>query len=86
MLIIAKLCFAQALGFKFWVSDCGLCLQVVFHLQTRSPPILPPICELFDLPADSLEARPLHQGRAADMALLQVDEFLIACIAKRSLP
>ena len=39
---------------------------MVFHLQTRSPPILPPICELFDLPAESIAERPLHMGHLAD--------------------
>ena len=48
-------------------------MQVVFHLQTRSPPVLPPICELFGIGADAVEARPLHKGRPADMALLEVD-------------
>ena len=41
-------------------------MQVVFHLQTRSPPILPPICQLFDLPAESIAERPLHMGHIAD--------------------
>lgn len=47
-------------------------MQVVFHLQTRSPPILPPICELFGMEADAVEKRPLHMGCAADMSLLKV--------------
>jgi len=47
-------------------------LQIVFHLQTRSPPILPPICHLFDLPANSISQRPLHRGRTPDMYLLEV--------------
>ena len=56
---------------KTW-SLTLLNMQVVFHLQTRSPPILPPICELFGMSADVVEARPLHEGRPADMSLLKV--------------
>lgn len=47
-------------------------MQVIFHLQTRTPAILPPICDLFGLAADTVEGRPLHRGREADMTLLEV--------------
>ena len=46
--------------------------QVLFHLQTRQPAVLPPVCELFGLPADNDFSRPLHGKRAPDMALLKV--------------
>ena len=50
------------------------CRQVLFHLQTRQPAVLPPVCELFPMlriPDDS--SRPLHSKRPANMALLEVN-------------
>ncbi len=46
--------------------------QVLFHLQTRQPAVLPPVCELFGLHADNDFSRPLHGKRPPDMALLEV--------------
>ena len=54
------------------MCDDATYLQVVFHLQTRSPPILPPICDLFQLPPGAEESRPLHKRSRPDMALLPV--------------
>lgn len=54
------------------VSGGGLCAaQAVFHLQTRTPPVLPPICTLFELPEDAVGQRPLHGGREAPDGLLE---------------
>ena len=45
--------------------------QVIFHLQTRDPPILPPICELFGMGPEEVFQRPLHKGRKLDESLLK---------------
>lgn len=45
-------------------------LQVVFHLQTRSPAVLPPLCHLFGVAPDA--ARPLQGGASPDWHLLSV--------------
>ena len=49
--------------------------QAVFHLQTRVPAILPPICALLDLPEDTVLERPLHGGREAPQGLLEVRQL-----------
>ena len=46
--------------------------QAVFHLQTRVPAVLPPICALLELPEDAVLERPLHGGREASLGLLEV--------------
>lgn len=51
--------------------------QAVFHLQTRVPAILPPICALLDLPEDAVLERPLHGGREAPHGLLEVRQLLV---------
>ena len=48
---------------------CAL-LQVVFHLQTRTPAVLPPLCELFGAAPGS--ARPMQDHALPDWRLLQV--------------
>ena len=47
-------------------------VQVLFHLQTRSPPVLPPLCELFKQDADTLQARPLHAGQQPKEGVIEV--------------
>ena len=47
-------------------------MQVLFHLQTRQPAVLPPVCELFGLAPGNDAIRPLHDRRPPDMALLKV--------------
>ena len=47
-------------------------VQVLFHLQTRSPPVLPPLCELFKQDADTLQARPLHAGQQPEEGVIEV--------------
>ena len=44
--------------------------QVVFHLQTRSPAVLPPLCELFGMGPG--EERPMQEQRFPDFRLLTV--------------
>lgn len=45
-------------------------MQVVFHLQTRRPAVLPPLCDLFGVgPGDP---RPMQEGAPPDFALLEV--------------
>jgi hypothetical protein len=44
--------------------------QVLFHLQTRRPAVLPPLCQLFGLPPDG--ERPMQEGRFPDWRLLEV--------------
>ena len=51
--------------------------QAVFHLQTRVPAILPPICALLDLPEDAVAERPLHGGRKAPQGLLEVRQLYV---------
>jgi hypothetical protein len=56
------------------LNSFALTLMVVFHLQTRTPRVLPPISELF-LPAGAsaadAAARPMQAGAPPDMASLQ---------------
>ena len=52
-------------------------VQVLFHLQTRSPPVLPPLCELFQQDADALQARPLHAGQQPEEGLIEVSCFCL---------
>ena len=54
---------------------------MLFHLQTRQPAVLPPVAELFGLPANNDFSRPLHGKRAPDMALLKVNAL---CCQERS--
>lgn len=51
-------------------------LQVAFHLQTQTPPILPPICSLFKQESDVLQGRPLHAGQQAQDGVLEVNRLL----------
>ena len=44
--------------------------QVIFHLQTRTPAVLPPLCELFG--AGPGDERPMQEQRFPDWHLLQV--------------
>jgi hypothetical protein len=60
---------ACAQGHRACVGGGG---QVVFHLQTREPPILPPICELFGLTATEHKDRPLHNRQPPNFELLKV--------------
>lgn len=68
---------------KLWARNCGIndsangtlnsfaiTLLVVFHLQTRSPAVLPPLCQLFGVAPDA--ARPLQGGASPDWHLLSV--------------
>lgn len=58
--------------FKLSYFDCAG-PQAVGHLQTATPPILPPICQLFGVARDAPpELRPLHSQREPDASLLQV--------------
>ena len=62
-----------------------LAAQVLFHLQTRQPAVLPPVCELFGVAPDHDALRPLHDKRPPDMALLKVpswdsaDGYVLVC-------
>jgi hypothetical protein len=56
----------------------------VFHLQTRQPPVLPPICALFELPEDVVAERPLHGGREAAAGLLEARRPHGACAPRTS--
>ena len=66
---------------KSWWSKCicetqnhslGVVMQVAFHLQTQEPPILPPLCELFQQSQDVLRGRPLHAGQQPQDGILEV--------------
>lgn len=51
----------------------SIILMVIFHLQTRPLPILPPICQLFGLAANvPSRQRPQHNGKIPSPELLQV--------------
>ncbi|GAB4813989.1 hypothetical protein N2152v2_001035 [Parachlorella kessleri] len=52
-------------------NSFALTLMIIFHLQTRSPPVLPPLCELFAGPYSQDAPRPLERGKAPDFQLLQ---------------
>ncbi|KAK9824184.1 hypothetical protein WJX72_008402 [[Myrmecia] bisecta] len=56
-------------------NSFALTLMVAFHLQTQQPPILPPLCEIFQQAADSVAkdalVRPLHGGRQAAPGVLE---------------
>jgi len=54
------------------VKSTRMFTQVLFHLQMRDPPILPPICLLFGQPKESVSQRPLHAGQAPDFSTLRV--------------
>ncbi|PSC67618.1 poly(A) RNA polymerase GLD2 [Micractinium conductrix] len=49
-------------------NSFALTLMVVFHLQTRSPPVLPPLCSLFGSTPGG--ERPMQEGRFPDWHLL----------------
>ena len=49
-------------------------MQVLFHLQTRSPPVLPPLCDLFQQDADTLQTRPLHAGQQPEEGAIEVSQ------------
>lgn len=51
-------------------------LQVAFHLQMQQPPILPPLCALFQQSPDVLKGRPLHAGQQARDSVLEVNLYL----------
>lgn len=46
-------------------------LQVIFHLQKRQPPVLPPLHVLFQQPPDAVSERPMHAGKTQDFSHLQ---------------
>ena len=48
--------------------------QVAFHLQTQQPPILPPLCALFQQSPDVLKGRPLHAGQQPKEGVLEVSQ------------
>lgn len=69
-------------------SSTCLCLQVIFHLQTRSPAVLPPLCELFG--AGPGDERPMQEQRFPDWRLLQVGgawrgALCLLCFSRRAL-
>ena len=37
-------------------------LQVIFHMQTCEPAVLPPLHELFEDSCDAISSRPIHMG------------------------
>ncbi|KAA6421869.1 MAG: hypothetical protein FRX49_08188 [Trebouxia sp. A1-2] len=45
--------------------------EVAFHLQMQQPPILPPLCALFQQSPDVLKGRPLHAGQQAREGVLE---------------
>lgn len=49
----------------------SLC-QVLFHLQLRQPPVLPPLHELFGDSAEAVSTRPLHFGGEIQHGVLEV--------------
>ncbi len=53
-----------------------IALQVAFHLQMQQPPILPPLCALFQQSPDVLKGRPLHAGQQAREGVLEVNPSL----------
>ena len=52
---------------------------MVYHLQLQSPPILPPLCQLFDQAAEE-EQRPLHERAVPAAGVLQVRQQLLTTV------
>ncbi|KAL0048376.1 hypothetical protein WJX82_001914 [Trebouxia sp. C0006] len=52
-------------------NSFALTLMVAFHLQMQQPPILPPLCALFQQSPDVLKGRPLHAGQQAREGVLE---------------
>ena len=59
-------------------NSFALTMLVIFHCQTRSPAILPPLSELFGYTSggtgreDTPEGRPMHDGKRPDLEQLRV--------------
>ena len=61
-------------------NSFALSLLVVFHLQRRSPAVLPPLSELFlaeGEDAEDVERRPMHSGSRPDLQKLRVVQHRI---------
>lgn len=50
----------------------SLCAQILFHLQQRKPPVLPPLHKLFEDVEHAVESRPLHLGQELRDGVLEV--------------
>lgn len=61
---------AEHFSLFFWLSCPPPPAQVLFHLQTRSPAVLPPLCQLFG--GGPGAARPMQEGSFPDWNLLTV--------------
>ena len=49
-----------------------VCLQLIFHLQTCEPPVLPPLHELFQDSCSAIASRPIHMGKDINWDMLDV--------------
>ncbi len=47
-------------------------MQLIFHLQTCDPPVLPPLHELFQDSCNAISSRPIHMGKDIDWQNLAV--------------
>ena len=47
-------------------------LQLIFHLQTCEPPVLPPLHELFQDSCSAIASRPIHMGKDINWDMLKV--------------
>ena len=56
-----------------------LCVQLIFHLQTCDPPVLPPLHELFQDSCSAISSRPIHMGKDIDWHKLEVSLLSILC-------
>ena len=50
----------------------GCAVQLIFHLQTCDPPVLPPLHELFQDSCSAISSRPIHMGKDIDWQKLAV--------------
>ena len=47
-------------------------VQLIFHLQTSNPPVLPPLHELFQDSCSAISSRPIHAGKDITWHKLEV--------------
>lgn len=65
---VAEGCALSVCGLTYF----GVSVQLIFHLQTCNPPVLPPLHELFQDSCSAISSRPIHMGKDIDWHKLEV--------------